>query len=71
MGGMGSGRYGGRPVVDGCRSLDVNRLHREGCLRPGWFGDPPLVARRRAGGVHRTCERTRAGHAHLSLPMLR
>jgi hypothetical protein len=38
MGGIGSGRYGGRPVVDECRSLDVNRLHREGCLRPGWSG---------------------------------
>ena len=22
-----------------CRSLDVNRLHREGCLRPGWCGN--------------------------------
>jgi hypothetical protein len=24
---------------EGCRSLDVNRLHREGCLHPGWCGD--------------------------------
>jgi hypothetical protein len=24
--------------VEGCRSLDVNRLHREGCLRSGWSG---------------------------------
>ncbi len=38
MGGIGSGRQGGRPVVDSCRSLDVNRLHRDGCLRPGWSG---------------------------------
>ena len=38
MGGTGSGRSGGRPVIDGCRSLDVNRLHREGWLRPGWTG---------------------------------
>jgi hypothetical protein len=38
MGGTGSGRPGGRPVIDGCRSLDVNRLHREGWLRPGWTG---------------------------------
>ena len=38
MGGAGSGRNGGGPVVDGCRSLDVNRLHREGWLRPGWTG---------------------------------
>jgi hypothetical protein len=22
--------------VEECRSLDVNRLHREGCLRLGW-----------------------------------
>lgn len=38
MGGAGAGRSGGRPVIDGCRSLDVNRLHREGWLRPGWTG---------------------------------
>jgi hypothetical protein len=38
MGGSGSGRTGGRPIVDGCRSLDVNRLHRQGWLRPGWAG---------------------------------
>ncbi len=40
MGGIGSGRtagFGGVTVED-CRSLDVNRLHREGCLRPGWQG---------------------------------
>jgi hypothetical protein len=40
MGGPGSGRpgYGGRTTVDECRSLDVNRLNREGCLSPGWAG---------------------------------
>ena len=38
MGGTGSGQYGGRPTTDGCRSLDINRLHRDGCLRPGWRG---------------------------------
>src|SRR3954452_7352208 len=40
MGGFGSGRRsgGGREVVESCRSLDVNRLHRAGCLRPGWSG---------------------------------
>ena len=38
MGGFGSGRRDGRPTVEGCRSLDVNRLHREECLRPGWVG---------------------------------
>jgi hypothetical protein len=36
MGGLGSGRPGGsgRDTVEACRSLDVNRLHREGCLGP-------------------------------------
>ena len=24
--------------MEACRSLDVNRLHRDGCLRPGWSG---------------------------------
>ena len=40
MGGFGSGRPGGsgRDTVESCRSLDVNRLHRAGCLAPGWFG---------------------------------
>ncbi len=38
MGGFGSGRPAGlgREKVESCRSLDVNRLHREGCIRPGW-----------------------------------
>ena len=40
MGGLGSGRPSGsgRGTVEGCRSIDVNRLHREGCLRAGWMG---------------------------------
>jgi hypothetical protein len=40
MGGLGSGRPGGsgRSTVEACRSIDVNRLQREGCLRPGWMG---------------------------------
>ena len=40
MGGLGSGRPSGsgRAKVESCRSLDVNRLHREGCLRSGWTG---------------------------------
>lgn len=40
MGGFGSGRSSGtgRDIVEGCRSLDVNRLHKTGCLRPGWSG---------------------------------
>lgn len=40
MGGLGSGRTGGwgRDTVEACRSLDIHRLQREGCLRPGWSG---------------------------------
>src|SRR6266536_5225994 len=40
MGGFGSGRQSGfaRGKVEACRSIDVNRLRREGCLRPGWSG---------------------------------
>lgn len=42
MGGPGSGnwyRFNKKDLVEDCRSLDVNRWHREGLLRPGqWFG---------------------------------
>jgi hypothetical protein len=40
MGGFGSGRPSGsgRDKVEDCRSIDVNRLHREACLRAGWIG---------------------------------
>lgn len=40
MGGFGSGRPSGsgRNTVEACRSIDVNRLHREGYLRAGWMG---------------------------------
>jgi hypothetical protein len=40
MGGVGSGRRSGfgRDTVESCRSLDVNRLHRHGCLEVGWSG---------------------------------
>jgi hypothetical protein len=40
MGGFGSGRPSGsgRDTVESCRSIDVNGLHRAGCLRPGWRG---------------------------------
>ena len=52
MGGFGSGRPcgTGRSKVEGCRSLDVNRLHREGSLRAGrtcsmqWMRDGERVA---------------------------
>jgi hypothetical protein len=40
MGGFGSGRPSGseRDNVEACRSIDVNQLHRAGCLRSGWIG---------------------------------
>ncbi len=40
MGGLGSGRSSGwgRDKVEGCRSIDVNRLHKDGALRAGWAG---------------------------------
>lgn len=40
MGGLGSGRPSGsgRSTVESCRAIDVNKLQREGCLKPGWSG---------------------------------
>lgn len=40
MGGFGSGRAACRPrqMAEACRSLDVNRLNREGCLAAGYNG---------------------------------
>jgi hypothetical protein len=40
MGGFGSGRRScwGRCTVEDCRSIDVIRLHKAGCLAPGWSG---------------------------------
>ena len=40
MGGIGSGQSAGlgRDTVESCRAIDVNRLHREGCLHHGWWG---------------------------------
>lgn len=40
MGGFGSGRPSGsgRDTVDACRSIDVSRLHKAGCLSTGWRG---------------------------------
>ena len=39
MGGFGSGRPGWHNKVEHSRSLDVNWLHRNGCLSPGWRGN--------------------------------
>ena len=40
MGGFGSGRQSGfgHNTTEGARSLDINRLNRAGCLRPGYWG---------------------------------
>jgi hypothetical protein len=38
MGGYGSGRPGGKDTVEDCRSVDVNKLQRAGCLAPGYSG---------------------------------
>jgi hypothetical protein len=40
MGGFGSGRPSGFGAgkVEDCRCIDVNRLHRDGCLSQGWAG---------------------------------
>lgn len=51
MGGYGSGRRSYKQNAEECRSLDVNRLHREGCLNAGrqgnwvWSRDGDEVAR--------------------------
>ena len=39
MGGLGSGRRKdrARKTLESCRVLDVNRLSKKGCLRPGCF----------------------------------
>jgi len=56
VGGLGSGRPSGsgRDTVEACRSLDVNRLHREGCLPP---------AGRAAGNGGVTASEGFVGHA--------
>lgn len=38
MGGYGSGRKGYKQKAEHIKSLDVNRMHREGCLNPGERG---------------------------------
>jgi hypothetical protein len=38
LGGYGSGRTGWKGKVESCRSLDVNRLKKAGCLQPGYRG---------------------------------
>ena len=40
MGGVGSGDHGGKPTVEDCLVLDLNRLIRQGTFKPGcaWGG---------------------------------
>jgi len=38
MGGFGSGRYGGKLKAEHLHALDVNQLHRDGCLDAGCYG---------------------------------
>jgi len=39
MGGYGSGRPSRKDKTDGCYSLDINRMQRDGCLQSGWSGN--------------------------------
>jgi hypothetical protein len=39
MGGYGSGRRSSKQMAEHCKSLDVNRFHRDGSLRPGRMGN--------------------------------
>jgi hypothetical protein len=39
MGGYGSGRPSYNKKAEDCRSIDINRLKRDGCLRDGWSGN--------------------------------
>jgi len=50
MGGFGSGRQGGKSKAEHCRKLDINKMLKEGCLKPGcgggwqWLEDGKKVA---------------------------
>lgn len=39
MGGYGSGRPRRKQKADESRSLDINKMRRDGCLQPGWRGN--------------------------------
>jgi len=39
MGGYGSGRTGRKRKAEECKTLDINRFHREKCLQNGKSGD--------------------------------
>src|SRR4051794_36064073 len=63
MGSFGSGRRSGsgRDTVEMCRSIDVNRLHRAGCLQPGYWGSWQWT---------RDCERVASINAHADVDQL-
>ena len=66
MGGFGSGRPRGssRRRVEDCRVLDVNQLHRAGCLRAGWSGGGQWSHDGAEGGLIHLC--AEPGRLHLS-----
>ena len=68
MGGLGSGRPSGsgRAKVEGCRSIDVNRLHREGCLRAGSMASCQWTRDGEQGHPDQPARRTRSAASHLS-----
>jgi hypothetical protein len=63
MGGFGSGRPAGRGKVEACRSIDANRLHRQGCLRAGSM----VSCRWSSDGDRVTPTNMRAEHDQLHL----
>jgi hypothetical protein len=50
MGGPNSGRYGGRPTVESCLILDLNKLLRDRLFRPGHSDSGSLVWTRVGSG---------------------
>ena len=65
MGGFGSGRPSGsgRGTVESARAIDVNKLQREGCLKPGWNGGWQWTS----GGKQTGWIGLRAGPDHVRL----
>jgi hypothetical protein len=51
MGGLGSGRTGGRTRIDSVRRIDIRRLHREGVLSQPHASVSWYLGGRRAGSV--------------------